>query len=220
MRSARKIVSSLLVCVGLIMATLASPALAFVTTGTGADFEGAWDTVIAEINAKFRVYLHHEGNEITGNFENQQGAPQYNGRLKGVVENGRLYYTWWQPKTGATGDGQFTIASDGILSGVVRNNGESVYRHWEGHPTKSTAAAHATAPGGGGDDNGGGGGGGADIRTVGANGTTVYEDADGTTETGEYLNPGDQVTVVDCPTWSCQISAPFAGYVDKADLKG
>ena len=64
-------------------------------------------------------------------------------------------------------------------------------------------------------------GGGGDIRTVGANGTTVYKDAGAQTETGDYLQPGDKVTVVDCPngdTGACQISKPVKGFVDGNDL--
>ena len=64
----------------------ASPALAFATTGTGADFEGAWDTVIVEVNAHYRLYLHHEGNSVEGNFDNTQ-ASQYSGTLKGEVKD-------------------------------------------------------------------------------------------------------------------------------------
>ena len=58
-----------------------------------------------------------------------------------------------------------------------------------------------------------------DVRTVGANGTTVYEDENATKETGDYLEAGQQVTVVGCPNWSCQISAPVEGFVDGGDLE-
>ena len=80
-----RIASTLLACAGLFMA-FASPALAFATTGTGADFEGAWDTVIVEVNAHYRLYLHHEGNSVEGNFDNTQ-ASQYSGTLKGEVKD-------------------------------------------------------------------------------------------------------------------------------------
>lgn len=64
---------------------------------------------------------------------------------------------------------------------------------------------------------GGGGGGGGDVRTVGAGGTTVYEDPDAKKEK-DYLDPGVKVTVVGCPNWSCEITAPIAGFVDENDL--
>lgn len=204
-----KITSSLFVCLGLLMALSASPALAaYILTGTSADFEGAWDTVIVEVNAKYRVYMHHEGNTIEGTMENRQDT-KYSGRFTGTYKDGRLYFTYVQPKVGATGDGQFIIASDGSLSGVVWATGEQnkkVYV-WTGTPTPSTLDAHSSPVTGGG----------GDVRTVGAAGTMVYNDKNATTEIGE-LDPGVEVTVVACPNWSCEITAPMAGFVDEKDL--
>ena len=129
------------------MAAFASPAIAFATTGTAADFEGAWDTVIVEVNAHYRLYLHHDGNSVEGNFDNKQ-APQYSGTLKGEVQDGRLYFTYVQPNANSAGDGSFTIGSDGKISGVVRTTvpaGDGRYYVWERPADPSTAAAHANA---------------------------------------------------------------------------
>ena len=67
MRLSIRIASTLFASAALFMAAFASPAIAFATTGTAADFEGAWDTVIVEVNAHYRLYLHHDGNSVEEN---------------------------------------------------------------------------------------------------------------------------------------------------------
>ena len=141
MRLIGKTASTLLICVGLLTAGFASPALA---AGTSADFEGVWETEVVEVNAHYRLYLHHDGNKVEGNFVSEQD-PKYNGTLKGSVEKGRLTYSYVQPEVKGEGFGYFTIDSDFTITGLTSpGRGLGKQYRWRGTPDQSTLNAHTT----------------------------------------------------------------------------
>jgi hypothetical protein len=138
MRIGRRIAASLLVCAGLLLALSASPALAQ-KRGNAADFNGVWETVIPEVNARYTLTLTVKGKTVTGTFTNDEDG-QYNGTLTGsvdpskdgTVEAGRLEYVYIQPIAGTTGKGYFIVSDQNTIAGFVESEGDSTKYGWEG----------------------------------------------------------------------------------------
>jgi len=87
-------------------------------------FEGGWRTVTNQnghytltlvITNREQMYSYLTDLLITGTFINTDGAPQYNGILRGTIPKGTrtLIYEYAQPEIKAGGKGTFTLSNDG-----------------------------------------------------------------------------------------------------------
>lgn len=198
MRVGRKIASSLLVCVGLLMAWFASPALA-AGRGNAADFAGVWDTV-ASSGAEYRMTLRVDATSVSGEFVNST-HPELSGYIFGTVDpsldgkasGGVLTYVWNQPniQPEIQGKGSFIVTTDGTMAGFFTIDGPSKKKHtWEG---KRIATAPKPSPKPGPTQNG--------VKVTAD--TTGYDAPGGNDKC--YLNPGDTAGLLgvdkDDPTW-------------------
>lgn len=184
--------------------------------GKDSDFAGVWETIVPEVNAKFRLTLRLNGNNVTGEMINEQD-PKYNGTLTGTISNAKLTYTYSEPAVNATGGGFFIVSAGQTIAGFTHTDTSKTKYGWEGHRIGDAGAVAATDPGTG---PGPAPAAQADRRNV-VNATTVYQDADLNNESdaaGKYLDVGDTVTVVKCGANSCQISTPIPGFVYIQDI--
>lgn len=126
---------SLLVICSLLMACLASPALA-AERGNAADFEGVWDTVLTGPNGESSVLitLHVSGTAVTGYVVSKM-HPEFNSTIAGTVDpskdgtaaGGVFAYQWGDGRTGS-----FIISVDGWMGGFVSYPESSKKYVWEG----------------------------------------------------------------------------------------
>jgi hypothetical protein len=87
-----------------------------------AAFAGEWDTTFGRLSLKV------DGKVAVGTYCDSGGAVN---DLKGEIDDGKLTFTYSEPS--ATGDGYFTLSTDGQgLSGNWREKGESSWRSWDG----------------------------------------------------------------------------------------
>lgn len=152
MRPIGKTASILLICVGVFVAAFASPALA-AKRGNAADFAGVWETEIPDVNARYRLTLRVEGNNVDGEFVNLQD-PRYNGTIGGVVDpsldgtakGGRFDFYCYQPKVKTGCTGYFIVGVDNTIAGFTMMDGDATRKQygWEGKRKLGTASTTQT----------------------------------------------------------------------------